>query len=1050
MRRLIAASLKSRLLVVAIAAVMMLFGVTQLRQLSVDVLPEFEPPRVEIQTEAPGLSAEEVESLISLNLEELLSGTSWLKTIHSTSVPGLSYVQLVFESGTDLLRARQLVQERLSLAYTLPNVSQPPVMLQPLSATSRTMMIGLSSKELSPIQLSVLARWTIKPRLLGVPGVANVATWGQRERQLQVLVDPERLAAKGVTQDQIIRTTGDALWVSPLSFLNASAPGTGGWIDTPNQRLGIQHTQPISSPEDLARVPIDGATSLRLNNVAEVVEGHPPLIGDALLKQGAGLLLVIEKLPAANTLAVTRGVEAALAELQPGLPGVEIDSQVYRTASFIEAATDNLATALMFGAVLAVLVLFAFLYEWRVVLISLVAIVLSLLIALGALYLRGTTINTMVLAGLVVALAAVIDDAVADSGFMARRLRRSTQDEISSRGPSAMRTVLEASLAMRGPLMYATLIIGLTTLPIFAMAGEAGAFFRPLVISYVLAVVASLVVALTVTPALSQLILRPTSRRRWLEPLIVRLQRGYNSLLAQAIRAPRRAYLMVGMLVVVGIALWPQLTQKTLPSFQERHVLIDSTAAPGISHPEMYRLLSTAGQELGSMPGVSNVGMHLGRAVTGDQVVGINASQLWVTLDPAADYEATMAGIRQTVAGYPGLTSTVQTYLTERVREVLTGVSKTIAVRLYGPSREVLRAKAEEVRQALVQIDGVVDLQVDGQVEEPHVQIQVNLAAGERYGLKPGDVRRQTATVFAGLSVGSLFEQQKVFDVVVWSVPAVRDNVTDIREFLLETPGGGHVRLKDVADVRVASTPTVIEREAVSPRIDIVANVQGRNPNAVTEDVEERLKSIEFPLEYHPELLGEYAEREADRNRLLGVAAAATIGIFLLLQALFQSWRLAGLSFVTIPVALLGGVLAVAVSGGVVSLGSLIGFLAIVGIGARQSVVLMGHFRDREQESGEVQGPELVQHVTQERFVPLLASTATIAAALLPMVWLGNRAGLEVVHPMAIVILGGLIASTLVHLFVVPALYLRFRPVKQSNEPGASGGPDTLPLNSET
>lgn len=1040
MRHLVAASLKFRLLVVAIAAVVMLFGVTQLRQLSVDVLPEFEPPRVEIQTEALGLSAEEVESLISLNLEELLSGTSWLKSIHSTSVPGLSYVQLVFESGTDLLRARQLVQERLSLAYTLPNVSQPPVMLQPLSATSRTMMIGLASQELSPIQLSVLARWTIKPRLLGVPGVANVAIWGQRERQLQVLVDPERLAAKGVTQDQIIKTTGDALWVSPLSFLNASTPGTGGWIDTPNQRLGVQHRLPISSPEDLARVSVDGATALRLGDVTEVVEGHPPLIGDALLKEGTGLLLVIEKLPTANTLAVTRGVETALAELQPGLPGVEIDSQVYRTAAFIGAARDNLATALMFGAVLMVLVLFAFLYEWRAVFISLVAMVLSLLIALGVLYLRGATINTMVFAGLVIALGAVIDDAVADSGFIVRRIRRQAPAEPSSRGPSAMRTVLEASLARRGPLMYATLILGLTTLPIFAVTGEAGAFFRPLVTSYVLAVAASVVVALTVTPALSLLLLRPTSRQRWLEPLMVRLQRGYNALLAQAIRRPRRAYLMAGLIVVIGIAVWPQLTPKILPSFQERHLLIDWTAAPGTSHPEMYRLLTAAGRELRSVPGVSNVGMHLGRAVTGDQVVGINASQLWATIDPAADYEPTVAGIRKTVAGYPGLTGTVQAYLTERVRAVLTGVSQSIVVRLYGPGRGVLRAKATEVREALAQIDGLVDLQVEGQVEEPHVQIQVDLAAAEKYGLKPGDVRRQTATVFAGLSVGNLFEQQKVFDVVVWGVPAARDTLTDIRQFLLETPRGGHVRLDDVADVRVASTPAVIKREAVSPRIDIVANVRGRNPKAAAEDVEERLKGIEFPLEYHPEQLGEYADRQAAHNRVLSVAAAAAIGIFLLLQALLKSWRLAGLSFVTIPVALLGGVLAVAASGGVVSLGSLIGFLAVVGIGARQTAVLLSHYRDREQATGQGPAPELVQHVTQEQFVPLLASTVTLAVALLPMVWLGNRAGLEIVHPLAIVVLGGLIASTLAHLFVVPALYLRFRPVKQSNEPGASGG----------
>jgi len=334
MRWIVETSLSLRLLVVGIAAALMVFGVTQFRGMPVDVFPEFTPPYIEVQTEALGLSAAEVESLITLNLEELLSGTSWLKTIRSRSVPGLSALLLIFEPGTDIYRARQLVQERLTLAYTLPNVSKRPVMIQPLSATSRVMMIGLSSKDVSPIQMSVLARWTIRPRLMGVPGVANVAVWGQRERQLQVLIDPERLRAYGITQDQIIRTAGDALWVSPLSFLNASFPGTGGWIDTPNQRLGVQHILPISSPEELAKVPVVGRP-VRLGEVATVVEGYPPLIGDALVGNGTGLLLVVEKFPGANTLEVTRGLHAGLDALRAGLPGVEIDPQVFRAATFI-------------------------------------------------------------------------------------------------------------------------------------------------------------------------------------------------------------------------------------------------------------------------------------------------------------------------------------------------------------------------------------------------------------------------------------------------------------------------------------------------------------------------------------------------------------------------------------------------------------------------------------------------------------------------------------------------------------------------------------------
>src|SRR6266700_8074777 len=352
-------SLKFRLLVLALSLGMVVFGATQIRSMPVDALPEFAPPYVEVQTEAPGLSASEVEELVTLNLEELLNGTPWLQTIRSTSVPGLSSITLIFQPGTDIIRARQLVSERLSLAYALPNVAQPPVILPPLSATSRAMIVGLSSKQVSPIEMSVLARWNIRPALLSVPGVANVSIWGMRDRQLQVLVDPQRLQARHVTLDQIVSTTGNALWVSPLSFLNESTPGSGGWIDSPQQRLEVRHVLPISSPDDLAQVNVEG-TTLRLGQVANVVEDHQPLIGDNVLNNGAGVLLVIEKFPGANTVDVTRGIEAKLQELQPGLSGIQISTGIFRPASFVEMAMGDMTNVLFIGFLLLVLVFFAF------------------------------------------------------------------------------------------------------------------------------------------------------------------------------------------------------------------------------------------------------------------------------------------------------------------------------------------------------------------------------------------------------------------------------------------------------------------------------------------------------------------------------------------------------------------------------------------------------------------------------------------------------------------------------------------------------------------
>jgi Cu/Ag efflux pump CusA len=449
-------SLKFRLFVLALAVTLMIVGITQLRNMPVDALPEFAPPYVEVQTEALGLSAPEVEELVTLNLEELMNGTPWLQTMRSTSVPGLSSITLIFQPGTDIIRARQLVSERLSLAYALPNVAQPPVILPPLAATSRAMIVGLSSKQVPAIEMSVLARWNIRPALLSVPGVANVAIWGMRDRQLQVQIDPAKLRANHVTLDQIVSTTGNALWVSPLTFLNASTPGSGGWIDGPQQRIEVRHVLPISSPKDLAQVNVEG-TTLSLGDVAAVVEDHQPLIGDDILNNDSpGLLLVIEKFPGANPQDVTRGVEAKLAELSPGLSGVQIDTNIFRPANFIEMAIGNLSWSLLIGFLLLILVLLAFFYHWRVALISLMVIPLSLVIAGLVLYLRGFTMNMLVLAGLLIAVAIIVDDAIVDVENIVRHLHQHRQDG-SERSTSSI--ILEASLETRSAMIFATLII---------------------------------------------------------------------------------------------------------------------------------------------------------------------------------------------------------------------------------------------------------------------------------------------------------------------------------------------------------------------------------------------------------------------------------------------------------------------------------------------------------------------------------------------------------------------------------------------------------------
>jgi CzcA family heavy metal efflux pump len=1024
-RWIVGSSLKLRYMVLALAVALMSIGIYQLRSVPVDVFPEFAPPYVEIQTEALGLSAAEVEQLVTVPMEELINGVPWLQTMRSDSIPGLSSIVLIFEPGTDIMRARALVQERLTQAHGLPtrNVSKPPVMLQPLSSTSRVMMVGLSSDQMSLIDMSVLTRWTIRPRLMGVPGVANVAVWGMRQRQLHVQVDPERLRANDLSLNQIVETAGNALWVSPLSWLTASTPGvTGGFVDTPQQRLGVRHILPISAPEDLSQVNVVG-TKLRLGDVTNVVEDHQPLIGDAVLGGGPGLLLVIEKFPWANTLDVTRGVEQALGELGPGLAGIKADSTIFRPATFIEMAINNLTWSLLIGLLLVVLVLIAFLFEWRIAVISMVTIPLSLLAAALVLHWRGETMNTMILAGLVIALGAIVDDAIIDIENIARRLR---QHSAEGGEKSISEIILAASLEVRSSIVFATLIVVLAVVPVLFLDGLSGAFFQPLALSYVLALLASMVVALTVTPALALVLLSKASLDRREPPLVRWMQGGYNRLLTRIIRAPRAVFAIVVLVIVAGLAVTPFLGQSLLPSFKETDLMIDWVGAPGTSHPEMTRITQESAKELRAIPGVRNFGAHIGRAVMGDEIVGINSTESWLSIDPSADYDATVAGVQQAVGGYAGIDREVLTYLRERTRDALTGSGDAIVVRIYGPELPILRQKADEVRQALSGIEGIADLRIESQIEEPNIEIEVDLAKAEPYGLKPGDVRRAAATLVNGLEVGNLFEEQKVFEVVVVGAPNLRESVTSLRELQIETPNGSYVRLEDVANVRIVPLPNIIQREGQQRRIDVGISVQGRDLGSVARDVESRLQSVAFPLEYHPELLGEYAERQAAQGRLLGFGIAAVIGIFLLLQASFASWRLAILAFVTLPSALVGGLIAAYLGGGILSLGSLVGFFAVLGIAARNGIMLISHYQHLEHEEGQSFGADLVVRGARERLAPIVMTSLATALALAPLVVAGNIAGHEIERPMAIVILGGLVTSTLLNLFVAPVLYLRY------------------------
>jgi CzcA family heavy metal efflux pump len=1017
-RWIVAGSIRFRLLVVAAAVATMVVGASRLRSMPVDVLPEFVPPTVEIQTEALGLSAAEVEQLITVPMEQdLLNGVAFLDDIRSQSVPGLSRILLVFEPGTNLFRARQVVAERLTQAHALPQVSKPPQMLQPLSSTNRVLMIGVSSKKLSALEMSVQARWTIAPRLVGVPGVANVAIWGQQDRQLQVQVDPEHLRAQRVSLGQVIESTANSLWVSPLTFVEASTPGTGGFIDTPNQRLGIQHLSPISTPADLSRVRVEETPgrNLQLGDVAKVVESHQPLIGDAVVNDGRGLMLVIEKFPEANSLEVTRGVEDAIRTMQPGLPGVQFDTNVYRPASYLERSIDNLTWALVIGLGLIALVLGLF-FHWRTAVIGLVVVPLSLIVAALVLDALGTTMNPIVLAGLAAALVLVIDDAVVDGENLARRLRGRPAD-------STVKTILGAALEVRRAALYATLMIALAVVPLYALERTAGAFFPDLATAFLAALAASMAVALVVIPALAALLFS-----RWepddTEPRAARwLQKTYEDGLSRIVQRAPVGYVAAGALIAATLVAVPFLSQSLLPTLKENALLVRWNGPPGASLPEMNRITARAGRELRSVSGVREVGAHLGRAISGDQVVGANAAELWVSIDPGADYDATVASIKRVVDGYPGLSRDVQTYSGERVRDILTGTDDDVVVRLYGEDLGVLSAQAERVRQAVSSIDGMGGARAVLPAAEPTVEVQVDLGRAQQHGIKPGDVRRAATTLLSGIQVGSLFEEQKVFDVVVWGTPDIRSSLTGVRRLLIDTPTGGHVRLEDVASVRIAPNPGVINRQNVSRYVDVAATIGGRDRDAVVSDVQRRLEGMSFPIEYHAEVLS--ADRQPT-GRLIAIAIAAALGIFLLLQAFLGSWRLAALAFLTLPLALAGGVLATLPAGGNLSFGSYIALFAVFGFAARSTVLLFDRFRQLEQREGLALGPALVVRGARERVVPTVMTALATGLIFAVVLVIGGRPGYELLRPLAAVLVGGLLTSLVVALVVVPVLYLRF------------------------
>ena len=1034
--RLIARAVAARMVILAVAAALLGLGAAHGSSAETDVLPEFSPPYVEVQTEALGLSAEEVEQLITAPMENmLLNGVAFLDDIRSESVNGLSSITLIFEPGTDLLEARQVVQERLTQVGLLAHLTEPPAIVQPISSTNRVMVVGFSSTEVSPIEMSVLARWTIRPRLLGVPGVANIAMFGQRERQLQVQVDPRRLAERGVTLQEVINTSGNALWVSPLTYLKASAPGTGGFVDTPASRLEIRHVSPITAPEELRQVALereDGTQNpdeLTLGDVATVVEDHQPLIGDAVVDDGPGLVMVIEKFPGANTVTVTEGIEDALRTLAPGLQGVAVETELFRPATFVEEARHNFALALGLGLLLAVLLVLLVLLDLRATVVVVASTAVSLLTSLLLLDLLGVQLDSLALAGLALATGVVVQDAVADVAHVAGELRDRAADD-----GERVSVIIQATWEARRVMGYATVIVLVAPLPLLVVDRLSQAFFQPAIVAFAVAVVISLVVSLTVTPALGSLLLRGRRVGRGAGRHLEAFTRKVCDRVLGSWRAAG-AVLTVGVLLAIVALPLLHATERPglLPEFEESELVVSWRGDPGISREAMTTMAAELGAELRAVPGVENVGGHVGRAVLSDRVNGIGAGELWVRVEPEADHGDTLARVRRVAEEYDAARVQVRSFLTDRVEAsgaMMAQIDRgrvvrddEVVVRIYGEEFDVLAAQAEAVESSLSGADGIDEVRIEMPPVEPNLEVTVDLEAAERHGLKPGDIRRAATTLASGLRVGSLFEEQKVFDVVV---TGERDYFADpalVGQLLIDTPDGGSVRLDEVAEVGPGTSFSIINRESVSRRLDVVVRVSGDRAE-VADQIEERLDGLDFPLEYHAEVLEE-DEGEVDLRVLVLVGLAALVAGVLLLQVVVRSWKVTLAVVGTVAFSMVGGVAAVGLAGADATIGTVLGFVLVLALAIRSSLTLVDQWaRLRDQET-EPWGRALVIRGVAERSVPTTLAGAATAAVLLPAAILGGP-GLEVVQPMAMVVLGGALTATVAPLLLLPPLYLRW------------------------
>lgn len=1012
-------ALQHRLMTLSAFVIVMVLGVVAILNAPVDVLPDLNKATITVMTESPGLAPEEVEALVTLPLETSMNGAPGVERIRSASGIGLSVIYVEFAWGSDIYLDRQLVAERLQLAKEQLPKGITPIMAPVSSIMGEIMLLGLSSKDgkTSPMELRSLADWVLRPRLLTIPGVAQVTPIGGEVKQFQVLAEPRNLWNYGVTLDEVEKAAA--------SFQGNS---TGGYLESKSQEYLVRNLARTSSEEDLGNTVVAdrNGSPIPLKEVAKIQIGPQVKRGDASINGRPGIILSVYKQPGANTIELTRELETAIGQLSSSLPADVAVTQLFKQSNFIQNAIHNVVDALRDGSIFVILVLFIFLLNFRTTAITLTAIPLSFAVTALFFHLAGLSVNTMTLGGLAVAIGELVDDAIVGVENVFRRLR---ENKKLSAPLSAMKVIYQASSEVRNSIVFATIVVILVFIPLFSLSGIEGRLFAPLGIAYIVSILASLLVSLTVTPVLCYYLLPKGKLLEHKEGFLVRwLKRIDRKQLELTLAHPYKVMIAAVILIAVALIGVTRLGTEFLPTFNEGTATINILAAPGTSLSESNRLGTLAENLLLSIPEVVTVGRRTGRAELDEHAEGVHYSEIDVDFKPSRrTHEQVLAEVREKLLEIPGVVLNIGQPISHRLDHLLSGVTAQIAVKLFGTDLATLRSKATEIQAVMKTVPGVVDLQIEKQVLIPQVKIQVDRDKALKYGIQPGALTEYLETALNGKVVSQVLEGQRTYDVVVRFADDSRSDLDAIRHAFIDTPSGAKVPLENLATVLESKGPNMVVREDAQRRIVISCNTSGRDLGSIIGDIEQKVgNQVKLPTGYFITYGGQFESQQAATRKIALLALLALAGMILVLYSHFNSMTIVTQILVNIPLAMIGSVAAIYMTGGVFSVATMVGFITLTGIASRNTIMMISHYLHLLKEEGETFTKEMVIRGSLERLVPVLMTALTAGLALIPLVLAKGQPGKEILYPVATVILGGLASSTLLDMAVTPVIFYRF------------------------